>query len=408
MTKHKSHFTLILVGLCLLFSTTLVSSIVQAKEERQVAVNNSQAVMPETTKVLTTETTKYLTTISPDGQIYTFSEITPELAAVSAGDIVIGEQAGPAPYGFLRRVRSVLMENNQIVLETEAATLEEAFESLHISIDQTLTPAQIQRSVQRAGVALVEQQGEIFSIKIDNVVLYDADNDPATTFDQIRADGMVDLEIGYEFDMDIAGFTLERLTFLVDATETAELMIQTGTVTLSDIEVEIPIAEHTFAPIPVGIPGVVVVPKLTITVGIDGSVQANLTTGVTQQFTVSGGVTYDGEWNPILDYSNDFSYIPPQFMGTFSIQGYVDTALTILINGLVGPKFSVKPYLQLDADSNANPQWQLTGGLEVNVGVLVEIFSVTIVEYETNLLDYRLSLAGLWATYLPLVQVIQN
>ncbi|KAA3663946.1 MAG: hypothetical protein DWQ04_08175 [Chloroflexi bacterium] len=62
--------------------------------------------------------------------------------------------------------------------------------------------------------------------------------------------------------------------------------------------------------------------------------------------------------------------------------------------------------LLLDVDPDADYRWELYGGLEVNVGVLVKILNFTIADYEENLVDYRLLLTSYWAysIYLPSIQ----
>ncbi|KAA3664245.1 MAG: hypothetical protein DWQ04_06745 [Chloroflexi bacterium] len=361
MKKSRLSIVIAVIGSCLFFLTNLVAITVQAKEGQQSSLSQadnriqpvndagmgSLPVIPETTKVLSKETTQHLTSISTDGNVYTFSETTVELESISVGDVIVSEKATLAPYGFLRKVTSITLNNEQIILETVQATLEEAIESAHISIHQSLTPNNIQQTSQLAGISLSQSQGELFSYMLTDVVLYDADGNAETSSDQIRANGFIELEIEYEFDLDIDSYTLESLTFLVGITETAELVIQSENVTLPNVNVEIPIGQHTFAPIPVGIPGIVVIPQLIISVGVDGSIQANISAGVTQQLTVQGGLTYDDlGWHSISNFSNSFSTIPPQITSKkFEVQGNIETTLTLLINGVAGPLFNVKPYL---------------------------------------------------------------
>jgi len=422
MYNNRRYIAITLIVLCLFFTINSVTSTVQAKGEQQAllpetgmsirpasdGVMDTHPIIPETTKVLSSSTTRYLTSISTDGKTYTFSRTTPELESISLGDVIASEKADLAPYGFLRRVTSITINDEQIILETVQATLEEAIESAQVSVDQSLRPTDIQHATQLAGVSLIQPQGEVFSYTLTDVVLYDADGNLNTTSDQVKANGLINLDIGYEFDLDIDGFTLETLTFLVDTTETAELIIQSENVTLPSITLERTIAEHTFVPIPVGIPGITIVPQLGISVGVDGSIYANVTTGVMQQLSVDGGVTYDDQgWHPISNFSNNFNYLPPDLSSSqYRFQGYARTTLALLINGVAGPMFNVKPYLELDVDPNADPWWELYSGLEVNVGVVVKIFGFTIVDYETNLVDYRLLLTRHWeySVYSPFIQ----
>jgi hypothetical protein len=130
-------------------------------------------VVPETTQVLPPETTQYLSSISGDGAVYTFTQSTPELGALAPGDIMVGDVAANAPYGFLRRVTTVSPQGDQVIVETEPATLEEAIESATLHVSQALTPEHVSGGTHAAGVTLSPAAGGLgeFYFEIDNVVL---------------------------------------------------------------------------------------------------------------------------------------------------------------------------------------------------------------------------------------------
>ena len=60
---------------------------------------------------------------------------------------------------------------------------------------------------------------------------------------------------------------------------------------------------------------------------------------------------------------------------------------------MTGPYAKVNAYLKLHADVSETPWWKLYGGLEIPVGVKVEVLSRVVVSYETTAIDYRLLLA---------------
>ena len=51
--------------------------------------NDLTPIIPETTKVLPETTTQYLSSISDDGSEFTFSQTTPEVAALEEGDVIV-------------------------------------------------------------------------------------------------------------------------------------------------------------------------------------------------------------------------------------------------------------------------------------------------------------------------------
>jgi len=349
--------------------------------------------VPDTTKVLSETTLQRLSSISDDGAVFTFSEMTPELEALQVGDVMVGGVTDLAPHGFLRKVVNVSTADGQVVVVTEQATIEEAIEEGLIRTHKTLTPGDVQASIQRPGVSLsmVPQAQGHFFITIRNVVLFDADGNSATTGDQVRANGQITLEPSFDFEMVIKWFSIRRLSFTARAVENAELGI-TADIAHTGIHKKKEIARYYFEPIPVS--EVVIVPVLTINVGLDGSVDVGVSTSVTQQATLTAGLNYDdGGWSEVSDFSNEFDYTPPTPTAGSDFKAYAEAQLTLLIYGVAGPHADIRAYLRLEADVYPSPWWKLYGGLEVPVGVKVEIFSRVLAGYEATLIDFVLLLA---------------
>jgi formylglycine-generating enzyme required for sulfatase activity len=361
------------------------------------SATNVAPVIPDTTEVLPPETTQYLTSISGDGAVYTFTQSTPELAALAPGDIMVSDVTANAPYGFLRTVTSVSSRGGQVIIQTIGATLEDAIESGEIHLSRVLTPDQVQTRMQIEGVALATVRGveDSFSLTIENVVLYDEDGDLGTKDDQITADGSVRLEPSFDFGLKVRDFQLEELSFTMGATQRAELEIKYE-VDLPTIEQQVEIARYYQSPITVmiGWVPVVLVPVLSVSVGVDGSVHIGVTMGVTQEATLRAGVQYaDGSWSSVADFSNQFQYIPPTLSAGMDMKGYTAARLSLLLYGAMGPYSEIDAYLELEADPAETPWWNLYGGLEMPIGVKVEVLGHLLTDYTTTVIDYRLTLA---------------
>jgi len=210
---------------------------------------------------------------------------------------MVSDATANSPSGFLRKVTSVSSAGGQVVVTTEEATLEDAIESGAAHISHALTPDQIQNGTQLKGVTLAtaSQLQDEFYFKLEDVVLYDDDGNPDTENDQITADGSIRLEPGFDFSLVVRGWKLEELSFTTNAVETVELEIK-AEIELLSVEKEKEIARHYFNPITVmvGWLPVVIVPVLTVNVGVDGSVHVGVTTGVEQQATLIAGLRYAG------------------------------------------------------------------------------------------------------------------
>ena len=361
------------------------------------SASSAPPVIPDTTEVLTDTTTQFLSSVSGDGAVFTFTQSTPPLDGLTSGEVIVGGVGAQTPYGFLRKVTSISSSGGQVVVETQAAALEEAIESGTAQISHVLTPDQIQRGMVARGVSLAvaPQLEDEFYFTLEDVVLYDDDGNLGTEYDQITADGSIRLAPGFDFRLVVDDFLLEELSFVLDTKETVELEIKCE-VDLLAIEEKKEIARHYFSPIivMVGPVPVVMLPVLTVNVGVDGSVHVGVTTGVTQQATLAAGVQYaDAAWSPIAEFSNQFQYNPPMLSAGLDLKGYAGANLSLMLYGLAGPYAEINAYLELEADIFETPWWTLYGGLEVPVGAKVEVLSHLIADYEAVAIGYILTLA---------------
>lgn len=354
-------------------------------------------VIPDTTLVLSDSTTQYLLSISDNGVTFTFSQSTPELMALEAGDIMVGSVAENAPHGFLRRVVSVTSSDGQVIVNTADATLEDAIDSGSLDLSGELVPDNVTSSALAQGVLLaaLPEMGNRFHISLNNVILYDADGNPGTTADQVRANGSIRLEPWYDFKVKWGWFRLKELSFQTGANEEVNLRI-TAEVNHPSIRHERVIARFYFAPIvkSIGPVPVVIAPVLTINVGLDGSVRVGMDTEVTQQASLRAGVRYaNRSWRLIREFSNRFQYNTPVLTGELDMTGYAGAQLSLRLYGIVGPYAKAHAYLRLRANFDVL-WWQLHGGLDAYAGVEVTILGVTIASYEAKVIDYWLLLAG--------------
>ena len=346
-------------------------------------VNNASLLMPiipETTNTLPPETTQQLTSVSSDGVTYTFAKMTPALAAVAPGEIMVAAPSNAAPDGFLRRVTAVNTTGGQVVVQTQAATLEDAIQQGEVYVNQRLSPTNAQAVEIAPGITLmpssVVSPDASFYVKMEDVVVYDDDGNLSTKDDQVVANGSIEFAPTVDFRLLIRDWEIEELYFAANAQETAELEFETK-LQKSLIEKEFLLSDPIqlaqivamVGPVPV-----VLIPVLTFQVGIDGSVHVGVVTRVEQVLTATAGARYaGGAWGPVSELSNQFTFTPPTLHAGLDFKGYANARLQLLLYGVAGPYASVGPYLKLEADTSKTPWWELYGGLEVPVGVRVDL-----------------------------------
>jgi len=342
-------------------------------------------IIPETTNVLPPETTN-LTSVSPDGVTYTFSGMTPELAAVGTGEIIVSAPTELAPNGFLRKVTSVDASGGQVILQTQAATLEEAIEQGEIHLDRVLTPADVSSVVAPKGVSLrsanVLAPAASFHIDIDDVVLYeDAEGLKVTV------DGSVDVAPRIIIDIikpRLASPPFEEIKIGYAIEETIEIAVDIkGEFEWIDTVREL--ARLTLAPItvPVGPVPVVFSPVLMVKTGVDGTVHAGVTFEASQTASASVGIQYrESEWKSFADVTNSFTPLTPRLSAGGQVKGSAPVLINVFLYGVVGPYSGFQAYLELEADVFDTPRWKLYGGLEVPVGFKADIFGKSLADYD--------------------------
>lgn len=356
-------------------------------------------IVPPTTNVLPPETTQTLTDVSADGATYTFSQTTPELAAVAPGEIMVAGPSALAPHGFLRRVTAVEAVGGQVIVQTEPATLEDAIQQGEVNLSKRLTPADLTAMTALPGVMLVRPAAALledsFFFEIKDVVLYDKDGNHGTTYDQIKANGSLELAPGFDFNLIVKGWTLQKLEFIFNVEENVELEFQME-VELATVQLRYQIARLSLGTIVVFVGPVPVVFTIEMPIYLrgDGKVSVGITTKVTQQALVAAGLRYQGKkWSPVARLTNSFGFEPPRLSAGVEFKGYIDPPLSLLLYGAAGPFAGVTPYLKLEADVFATPWWKLYGGLDATVGVKVEVLGRSLGEHMERVVGYKILLA---------------
>lgn len=334
-------------------------------------------VIPENTEVLDDTSRANLTAVAPDGTSLTFNDASQnnsQVRSLSAGDIVVVDPTDEAPDGLLKKVEGVTDANGQLTLDTAPATLEDAIEDGSINLDSDSTTSTLNPAVLRNGVTMTSNKGlGTFNIPM-NSVLYDADGNNSTTYDQVKATGNISISPSFDFNVDIRHFSIQRIKFTDKTTETASLAVTAGGSVSFSKRVEIwsqPLAPISFAigPVPVWI-----TPIVKVYIGADGEVHASVTTSVTQQATMTAGLQYDrGNWSTITSFTNSFSFQPPTVSAGGSLKAYAGPELNLMLYGVAGPHANIDGYLKMDVDLLSSPWWKLYGGLDAGVGIKFQV-----------------------------------
>jgi len=356
-----------------------------------------ETIIPGTTKPLDETTVSILSSISEDGSTYNFDGTTSQLGSLAPGDIIVTGVTDLTPYGALRKVQSVVSPSSvtadtQTHVQTTEATLDEAITKGSMEASAVLSASQISESIPLIkGASLNIPTFKESELAISEIFI---SFDETFLSDQIEVNGNISITPEFNFSVNINN-GIQNLNFTDTTTATASLQVA-GHAVIPSASCEVPVYQIYFTPITfsIGIVPVVIIPKLTVYVGVTGDV-ATVTTSITQQSTFTLGVSYaNGAWTPTNNFTNDFQYNPPSVNLGCSIKGYIKPQLECLLYGVTGPYANIEGYLELDADPSETPWWILYGGLSSHIGVEIQIFSHVIAGYASpDLLGLKTILA---------------
>ncbi|MBU4174602.1 MAG: hypothetical protein KKB90_05560 [Actinobacteria bacterium] len=353
-----------------------------------------ETVIPDTTKVLNSSTLAELESVSSGGGTLTFKKSTGQLDSLLKGDVIVCGVTDNTPYGLLRKVTSKKTQGGKVIVDTEDGFLEEAVNRGTLNVEQNLNSDDLVSATALVDGVHIEDGGNSGG-GLKFTVSEDIDLDGAKLSGSVTFEQEFDLNARIDFNplRPWDPPSLEEMTFTTTTKEEANLKLS-GEVPI-EVKAEKEIVRYNFAPIIVpGLP-VVVIPTVTVKLGANGKVSANMETNVTQKAEVTAGLSYTGGlWNTISGHKSEFSFDSPTLSADkASAKAYVKPQLSLLLYGIVGPYAGIEGYLSMYANPDANPWWRLYGGLKGDVGVELRVFSKVIASYSETVFDWKQVLA---------------
>ncbi len=344
-------------------------------------------IVRDNTRVLSADGRALLASFDMSTGDVVFSGTTPQLAALKVGDLLASEPTPAAPYGFLRKVVSVTPQGAGLALATTPGSLREAIVQGDLAAVGRLSAADLTgfKSLRPGVVSQPLAMG--FTVPY-SVVLHDGDGNPSTTGDQLRLTGSAGFDIGYSvsmgfkaaydppFDVDVSTKFVAILYFDQHASLGFEA---TGGVQFAD---EVPLGTYTFSPITffIGPVPVVLVPRVTVSVEATGHMDAQLSFGADETFSIQAGVSKDfgHGFTPVFDATLGGSATAPTLTPSFpppgfSMSGGVKARGSLRLYGLVGPFAELKADAYFTGGIGATPPWRIRGGINGRVGVEVDL-----------------------------------
>lgn len=342
---------------------------------------NDGAIIPDTTEVLDSDTLEALVLVTDDE--LRFSTETPQLASFSPGDVLVASTSDSTPYGLLRKLVAKRAEQQQIVLSTSPAKLEDAIYKGKVRLTRTLTEAD-----------LVGGMPEGMSLKAAEAGLVIGFNDVALDgTSNVLASGSLTIapSIDLTIDIDLGGINELSFGLTVEQGANLELVANDGASLSQEATIGPSLIFGSYI-VEVATVPIVFTPVMTFFVGATGEVTAMLSSTISQSSEYSLGLGYkDGGFGPTQTHSFNSIFDPPHVKDHTSAKLYAGPELEVLVYGAVGPFVNADAYLRTNASFGGSPpclMWDLRGGLEATIGVDF------ILSYETQVFNVSEELAN--------------
>jgi uncharacterized protein (TIGR02145 family) len=320
----------------------------------------------------------------------TFSDAISSAMKIKPGDILVSGSGD----GFLRKVTSVKTAGSDIQVATEFASLADAIEEGDFDIEKPLSPSQVKSidynlpGIKLRNANTNENPALNFTFDI-NTVVFDADRDRATTYDQIRLEGDFTFNLNLVAKVKISLFQgLKEIKFGVGASEKLNLNLVAGLSYQLPDNLDFVLATIRFTPIIVYIGGVPVVlnPVMKVHVGIEGNLSATITTGITQELSFSAGIHYlkSNGWSPYSDFHKSFEYYLPELYINANLIAYMKPEFEMKVYGVGGPYVNMKLYGRFAAQIMPEPSFKIYGGISLGAGARIKIFDKYVFDYSIN------------------------
>ena len=322
--------------------------------------------------------------------IYTYTGNPPD---IKEGDILLSVEGG----GYLRKVVDVDVEGGRLIVITEQASLEEAFEELDIK-----TTIKLPQSAELSPPGIF--QSPPYPVKSPLTIEMGALNIPISysipiDYGTMGVEGSFKFTPSVDVEIKISMFKLKKFRLVLRGEVQQGLGVNMGIEKGIEKEYEIPLIDYggLIAPTPVQLFAVAIGPvlingKFTLSGGIGVSLDAGIDGGFgyDTSLTMGGGVEYmDGNWNPVTEFDYEFNpYFDYKVYAGLEGEVYLKPRLGIYIYDAAGPYFQLKPYGKGAITFIPNIHLEAGLGLSGSIGGSVKILSWSLVDRNYELFDF--------------------
>jgi len=296
------------------------------------------------------------------------------------GDLIVSSVGN----GILRKIETITSSGNNLQIQTSQATLVDLIQQGDIDFKTSLTVSKIKSinyyypGVQLDTISIKSTDGTLFNWDINTEI-----------YPQIRLQGNFQLTNDFIVQIQISILEgLKKVKFGFEGNEEFNLALIAGK--QFTIDKEITLATVYFSPIFIPIPvppfTIPIVPVLDIKLGLNGYANANISTSLSQNFSIETGLQYIKQegWSSYMNYDKSFNYTSPQLNLNAGAEAFIKPELRMLIFNILGPYINAKGYGKIEADLTQNPWWKMYYGITMAAGVKATILDLVTLDFSVD------------------------
>ena len=363
------------------------------EDETLKPADSENSILAENTIITTESSQSHL--VLADSSTLVFSKGSNQIENVQTGDILVSDISNNAPNGYLRKVVGIEEVGDEIVFITEQAKLTDAIIEDHVDFSYSITADDI-IDLDTSGIDVTERGSElVFSF---DKVLYDADEDHSTDYDQIKVDGEFIMELNPRFTYDIEGRELQNLQFEINIDNDYSLDLTAGGQIDEITSDELILASFSLGPlaIPAAVPLPFAKQWIIIVLDASGELKVELETGLECDVAGKIGISYnnDSGWDDINEIYSNCDFMAPTLGGEASARADLQFRYEVRPYGLRNSRVfaGVKAYLKAEITPELfNPviPWELKWGVDLLAKAQMQLFNTSVLNYDigTNLFE---------------------
>ena len=328
--------------------------------------SDGEVVLKPTTVVADEETEEALTSVTENQEVLNFTESTPQLDGLEVGDVLVMGPTDHTPEGLLRKVTGI-DHSGSVVVSTEFATMEDAIEEGTITVNATITAADVQATAfSLEGIKVLEEtEGGGFAIPLDITV------SGLTFTGELTFNAVPHINIEAKYWPP----GLKELEFTIETNESLYIDVE-GDANVVDLYERIPLMPDPAKVVISGAAGpipVVVVIYFTPVLVVEGDLSGQVQAGVEYDAQRKAGLHYkDGDWNLIKEQDTDFNG-QAELGVQATLKVSVGAEVIVKFYTVVGPTGNMFGYFEFESGWDSALWWKLYGGLRAELGIEVAL-----------------------------------